>query len=126
MHPLHPYEHRIPTFDIYSIPSFYAIHFILLANQVPLFVLPRLFSSLWVSRTGSASDWCALQEALFKCIDTIQYNTIQPCFLINWRTLSHSCQNAIRMGCIQGLQLELWDMRILPRVTTCPSPLNIF
>src|SRR6218665_461103 len=31
-------------------------------------------SSLWVSRTGSASDWCALQEALYKCIDTIQYN----------------------------------------------------
>ena len=30
-------------------------------------------SSLGVSRTGSASDWCALQEALYKCIDTIQY-----------------------------------------------------
>ena len=30
--------------------------------------------NLWVSRTGSASDWCALQEALYKCIDTIQYN----------------------------------------------------
>src|SRR6218665_3698111 len=26
--------------------------------------------------TGSASDWCALQEALYKCIDTIQYNTM--------------------------------------------------
>ena len=25
----------------------------------------------------SASDWCALQEALYKFIDTIQYNTIQ-------------------------------------------------
>jgi len=36
-----------------------------------------MFSSLWVSRTGSASDFCALQEALCKCIDTIQYNTIQ-------------------------------------------------
>ena len=33
-------------------------------------------SPLWVSRTGNASDWCALQEALDKCIDTIQYNTI--------------------------------------------------
>src|SRR6218665_2729217 len=32
-----------------------------------------LKTSLWVSRTGSASDWCALQEALYKCIDTIQY-----------------------------------------------------
>src|SRR6218665_2607 len=45
-------------------------------SQVPLFVLSRLLSSLWVSHTGSASDWCALQEALYKCIDTIQYNTI--------------------------------------------------
>src|SRR6218665_874828 len=44
-------------------------------SQVPLFVLSRLLSSLWVSRTGSASDWCALQEALYKC--KIQYNTIQ-------------------------------------------------
>src|SRR6218665_2948584 len=49
-----------------------------LVSQVPLFVLSRLLSSLWVSRTGSASDWCALEEALYKCIDnTIQYNTIQ-------------------------------------------------
>ena len=35
--------------------------------------ISSLLSSLWVSRTGSASDWCALQEALYKCIDTIQY-----------------------------------------------------
>src|SRR6218665_2344766 len=33
-------------------------------------------SSIWVSRTGSASDWYTLQEALYKCIDTIQYDTI--------------------------------------------------
>src|SRR6218665_3462859 len=39
-------------------------------SQVPLFILSRLLSSLWVSRSGSASDWCALQEALYKCIDT--------------------------------------------------------
>src|SRR6218665_4112447 len=45
-------------------------------SQVPLFVLSRLLSFLWVSRTVSASDWCALQEALYKCIDTIQYNFI--------------------------------------------------
>ena len=32
------------------------------------------FRSLKVFRTGSASDWCALQEALYKCIDTIQYS----------------------------------------------------
>jgi len=44
-------------------------------SLLPLFVLSRLLSSLWVTRTGSASDWCALQEALYKCIDTIQYNT---------------------------------------------------
>jgi len=38
----------------------------------------RPLSSLWVSRTGSASDWCALQETLHECIDrpTIQYNTL--------------------------------------------------
>src|SRR6218665_3799179 len=46
-----------------------------LVSQMPPFVLSRLLSSLWVSRTGSTSDWCALQEALYKCIDTIQYNT---------------------------------------------------
>ena len=43
---------------------------------MPLFVLSRLLSSLWASRTGSASDWCALQEALYECIDTIQYITL--------------------------------------------------
>src|SRR6218665_2361731 len=50
---------------------------LLTGEPVTLFVLSRLASSLWVSRTGSASDWCALQEALYKCIDTVQYNTIQ-------------------------------------------------
>jgi len=34
-----------------------------------------LLSSLWVSRTGSASDWCALQEAQYKCIYTIQHKS---------------------------------------------------
>src|SRR6218665_2428354 len=43
-------------------------------NNAALFSLGLLLSSLWVSRTGSASDWCALQEALYKRIDTIQYN----------------------------------------------------
>src|SRR6218665_3673127 len=46
-----------------------------------LFVLSRLLASLWVSRTGSASDWCALQEALYKCINS-KYNTIlATCFV---------------------------------------------
>ena len=31
-------------------------------------IRPILLSSLWVSRTGSASDWCALQEALHRFI----------------------------------------------------------
>src|SRR6218665_1615393 len=39
------------------------------------------------ARTGSSSDWCALQEPLYKCIDTIQYNTIQyntiHCYVIS-------------------------------------------
>src|SRR6218665_3594752 len=41
-------------------------------TKVPFFVLSRLLeiSSLLVSRTGSASDWCALREALYKSIDT--------------------------------------------------------
>ena len=34
------------------------------------------FHSLWVSRTGSTSYWCDLQEVLYKCIDTIQYDTM--------------------------------------------------
>src|SRR6218665_4111624 len=46
---------------------------------VPLFVPSRLLSSLWVSHTGIASDWCALQEALYKCIDTIQYAFMEIC-----------------------------------------------
>ena len=46
-----------------------------LASQVPLFVLSKLLSSVWVSRTENSSDFCALQEELCKCIDTIQYNT---------------------------------------------------
>src|SRR6218665_1643517 len=37
-----------------------------LVSQVPLFVLSRLLSSLWVCRTGSAFDWCALQEAFLE------------------------------------------------------------
>src|SRR5688572_32267127 len=41
---------------------------------------------LWVSRTGSASDWCALREALYKLIDTIQYNT-------------HGCRRACLRDC---------------------------
>ena len=45
--------------------------------KVPPFVLSRLLSSVWVSRIGSASDWCALQEALYKSIDIMQYNYFQ-------------------------------------------------
>jgi len=42
--------------------------------------------SAWVSRTGSASDWSALQEALYKCIDTIQYNKTLS-YTIMYRTM---------------------------------------
>src|SRR6218665_307140 len=68
---------------------------------MPLFILSRLISSLWVSRTGSASDWCALPEALYKCIDTIQYNDVPlgdrlpalgehliPVFYLDWSVLA--------------------------------------
>src|SRR6218665_576354 len=47
-----------------------------LVSQVPNFVLSRLLSSLYVSRTGSASDWCTLQVALYKCTYTLKYHTI--------------------------------------------------
>src|SRR6218665_1126847 len=62
----------------------------LLVSQVPLFVLSSLLSSLWVSRTGSASDWCALQEVLYKCIDTIQYNTLHTYTHTNIHTYLHT------------------------------------
>src|SRR6218665_2506258 len=45
-------------------------------DQVHLFVLSKLLSSLWISRTGSDFDWCVLQEALYKCKDAIQYSTM--------------------------------------------------
>src|SRR6218665_3817247 len=61
-----------------------------MVSQVPLFVLSRLLSSLWVSRTGSASDWCALQQALYKCIDTIQHNTHTKYTHIHTHTHTHT------------------------------------
>src|SRR6218665_3833087 len=56
------------------------------------FVLSKLLSSLWVSRTGSASDWCALQEALYKCIDTIRYNRL-------WKMQCPDIAQATRPSC---------------------------
>src|SRR6218665_2401356 len=43
-----------------------------------------LFSP-WVSRTRSASDWCALQETLYKCIDTIQYKETVYLVVLTYR-----------------------------------------
>ena len=55
-------------------PSFYTTHFINRWAKC-LFLFSEDCSPLYgFSRTGSASDWSALQEALYKCIDTIQYN----------------------------------------------------
>ena len=54
------------------------------------FLHELLLSSLWVSRTGSASDWCALQEALYTCIDTIPYNTLKLTFLICFQTAGYN------------------------------------
>ena len=67
---------------------------------MPIFVLSRLLSSLWVSRTGSASDWCALQEALYKCIDTIQYN------------IRHlGCESHLLGGGLVGLIVHMVDLK---------------
>ena len=42
------------------------------------FAVSKLAFILEDFRTGSASDWCALREALYKSLNTIQYNTIFP------------------------------------------------
>ena len=39
-----------------------------------------------------SSDWCALQEALYKCIDTIQYSIHLRSFEIRWHTASENKQ----------------------------------
>ena len=47
--------------------------------------------SLRLSRTGSASNWCALQEALSKRIDAIQHNTMLVLLvseMVNYRFLA--------------------------------------
>src|SRR6218665_3145390 len=51
-----------------------------------LFTMP-----LWVSRTGSASDWCALREALYKCMNTIQYNCNCMSNIVNCTFNSVNC-----------------------------------
>ena len=66
---------------------------------MPVFVLSRLPCSLWVSRTGSASGWCALQEALYKCIETIQYN-----YVINYN-ITLDFFNQLDKTCIITLDL---------------------
>jgi len=50
-------------------------------------------SSLWVSHTGSACDWYALQEALYKCMDIIQGNTIT--YAKNYTFLPPCCTSYI-------------------------------
>jgi len=53
--------------------------------QAYMVCIYTLLSSLWISRTGSASDWCSLQEALYKCIDSIIYNTyVDLCIIIRY------------------------------------------
>lgn len=64
-------------------------------RQVPLFVPSKLYFllewspiiALWVFRTGSASDRCALKEELDKCRDAIHYSSR---FKKNkWRKIRH-------------------------------------
>src|SRR6218665_2267503 len=66
------------------------------------FVLSRLLSSFWVPRTGRASDWCALQEALYKCIDTIQYNTLS----MNTRSSTVAKYSTIIMSVIREVRVK--------------------
>jgi len=49
------------------------------AGKIGIYYVVLYSINTLVSRTGRAFDWCALQEALYKCIDTIQiiqYNTM--------------------------------------------------
>jgi len=64
----------------------------------------RLLSSLWVSCTGSASDWCALQEALYKCIDTYSTTLHTSVFIIRFL---NKFLGATQKPC-QGDQLIHW------------------
>src|SRR6218665_3868054 len=52
----------------------------------------------------SASDWCALQEPLYKCIDTIQYNTIQ---YIAYNVHAHKVHNYHQE--ITSLIFHIWS-----------------
>ena len=51
------------------------------------FILSGLFSSLWVSPTGSTSDWCALRKALYKCRNAIQYRKLQSLMKVEWNAI---------------------------------------
>src|SRR6218665_237923 len=76
LHPLE-YVHYIHSFIHSFIRSFirsFVRSFIRSSIHSFIHSFRLLLSSLWVSRTGSTSNWCALQEALYKSIDTIQYN----------------------------------------------------
>src|SRR6218665_3027467 len=84
-----------------------------------------MFSSLWVSRTGSASDFCALQEALCKCIDTIQYDTIQYNTIryntiqyntIQYNTIQYNTiqYNTIQYNTIQYNTIQLHVLHCIP------------
>jgi len=63
------------------------------SQSIGLLVL--LLSSFWVSRTRSTSDWSALQEALYKCIDTMQYNTIAVLPIAQTRGIEISNKDAM-------------------------------
>src|SRR6218665_367887 len=50
------------------------LHAIIIIIKLSIIII---ISNYHAHTDTSASDWCALQEALYKCIDAIQYNTIQ-------------------------------------------------
>jgi len=93
----------------YDMASIMHTGFPVMATTIPL----PLLSSLWVSRTGSASDWCALQEALYKCIDTIQYSTfhehscIDPKSWLKLKDITYYCSFALNYTCMYGVNITL-------------------
>jgi len=86
-------------------------------------IVGLLLSSLWVSRTGSASDWCALREALYKCIDTIQYNAILVTVAAKIRTRGSGGRwetdtlRAANTLWALSFSTNLWTLQTISRVT---------
>jgi len=53
-------------------------------------------------------DWCALKEALHKCIDTIQYNTAQVEGNSRWTSPQ------TKSKALHDSQMRPWNQKLIP------------